>query len=89
MLLLSRPPCILVAPGRYHCADIRALYLWLASHGYHFSGRFGPVRCNFFTLGYDFFPVLSLTRATLPLPFLPPHAWRSRPRTRGRNRTER
>jgi hypothetical protein len=42
MLLLSRLPCIVVAPRRYHCADIRALYLWLESHDYHFSGRFGP-----------------------------------------------
>jgi len=42
MLLLSWLPCILVAARRYHCADIRAVYLWLASHGYHFSDRFGP-----------------------------------------------
>jgi hypothetical protein len=41
MIPLARPLCIPVAPGQYHCADIRTLYLWLEHHGYHFSGRFG------------------------------------------------
>jgi hypothetical protein len=42
MVPLSRPLCLRVADGHYHCPDIRTLYLWLESQGYHFVGSFGP-----------------------------------------------